>query len=84
MVFPYICSIGGGVCAGSLFGGVVLSVVSSFAITLLRKGRADCFTSIVILLSFGCLCFVSLPNSTLSWSMVCDCGISWAYSIFKG
>ena len=29
-----------------------------------------------------CLCFVSLPHGTMGLSAVCDCDISWSYSLF--
>ena len=32
----------------------------------------------------GCLFFVSLPHGAMGWSAVCDCGISWSYSLFIG
>ena len=40
---------------------VSLSVLSTFAIILLRK-IPNCFTLLVFLLSCGCLCSVSLPQ----------------------
>ena len=66
---------------------IVLHVLSSYLIILLRererererkreRERADCFASIVFLLSCGCQCFVSLPHSAVVWSVICDCGIS--------
>ena len=33
-------------------------------------------------MSCGCLCTVSLSHGVVSWSLVCDCGISWAYLVF--
>ena len=30
----------------------------------------------------ACLCSVSLPRGAMGWSAVCDCGISWSYSLF--
>ena len=38
----------------------------------------DTFSLIVLLLSCGCLCFVSLPRGAVGWlrSVVCDLGIS--------
>ena len=30
----------------------------------------------VLLLSYVCSCYVSLPRSVVDWSVVCDCGIS--------
>ena len=62
-----------------LFYGVLcwyalLCVLSSFAIILTRR-NAGCFALIVFLLSCCCLCSVALPNCTMSWYAVCDCGI---------
>ena len=63
IVFHYLCF-----CVWSLLFYAVISVLSSFAIILLRKRE---FTLIVFLLSFGCLCSVSLPRSAvLGWSAV--------------
>ena len=28
------------------------------------------------------MCSVSLPHGAVGWSPVCDCGISWSYSLF--
>ena len=28
--------------------------------------------------------FVSLPHGAVGWSVVCDCGISWSYSLTFG
>ena len=38
--------------------------------------RPGCFT-----LCCGGLCFVSPPLGAMGWSGVCDCGISWSYSL---
>ena len=59
----------------------VLSVLSSFAIILMGKKRAGCFALIVFLMSCDCKCSVSLPHNVVDWSAVCDCGISWSYSL---
>ena len=57
-------------------------VLSSFAVILLGGGGkgevAGYLTLIVFLLSCGCWCSVALP---LNWSALCDCGISWSYSL---
>ena len=29
----------------------------------------------------GCLCPIFYPNGTMGWPVVCDCGISWQYSL---
>ena len=57
---------------------VLLCVRSSFAIILLVKGGwMLCF---VFLVSRGCC--VALPCGAIGLSAVCDCGISWSYSLF--
>ena len=33
-------------------------------------------------MSCDCPCSVALPHGTVGWSAVCDCGISWLYSLF--
>ena len=54
---------------------VFLCVLSSLAITLLKKRL------LVALLQLCCgsLCFASLPHGAVDWSAICDCGISWSY-----
>ena len=42
-----------------------------------------CFTFIVFLISCGCYCSLPLPHGAVGRSEVCDCGISWSYSLFK-
>ena len=73
-----------GFCVWFLFCYAVLSVLSSFAIILMREERADWFTLIVFLMSCDCLCSVALPRGDIKLSAVCDCGISWSYSLFIG
>ena len=41
--------------------------------------RAGCFALFVLLVSHDCC--VSLPQDTTGLSAVCDCGISWLYSL---
>ena len=49
----------------------------SLAIFLLRNGdRAYC-----LLIELRLSAFVSLPHCAVGWSAVCDCGISWSYSL---
>ena len=67
-----------GVYFWSLFCNAVLNVRSSFVIISLRK-RVSCFTLIVSLVRRGWQCSVSLPYGAMSWSVVCDCGISMSY-----
>ena len=54
--------------AGFLLCYVVLSVLSVFAIILLRKRELECF---MLLLSRCHLYFMSLPSSVVGWSVVC-------------
>ena len=58
-------------------------VHSSFAIvfTNVDEERADGFSLIVYFMSCDCLCSVALPRGSVGWSAVCDCGISWSYSL---
>ena len=50
---------------------------------LAGEGRAGCFTLIVFLLPCGCWCSVSLPHIAEGRFAVCDCGITWSYSLFS-
>ena len=60
-----------GFCVRFLLFNAVPSVCSSFAIIMLKK-KDGCLTLIVILLSCGCTCSVSLPF----WVV---CSASWTY-----
>ena len=60
----------------------VFSVSSSFAIISLGK-RVGCFTIIVFLMSCSCKCSVSLPCGAVGRPTVCDCVISWSYSLLN-
>ena len=66
----------------SLFWYALLYVLSSFAIILTGRERAGWFAFIVLWMSYCCKCPVALPHGAVSWSAVCDCGISWSYSLF--
>ena len=57
--------------------GVILGALSSLATVLLRKKK------LVSLLELYCgyLCSVFLHRGAVGWSAVCDCGISWSYSL---
>ena len=71
-----------GVCVWTLFCNAVLSFDSNFAIiSLMKRERASCFTLIMLLLSCGCCCSLSLHRGAVGWSVVCDCGISLSYSL---
>ena len=43
--------------------------------------RAGCFTLFVFLVSCDCYCSVALPHGDVGWSALCDCGISYSYSL---
>ena len=58
----------------SLFCRVLCLVLQSS-----RWGRERRFH--YILMYFDCLFSVSLPQGAVGWSTVCDCGISWLYSL---
>ena len=34
-------------------------------------------------MSCSCNCSLPLPHGAMVWSAVCDCGISWSYSLFE-
>ena len=42
-----------------------------------KEERADCFTLTLFPTSCDCKCSVALSRGAVSWSAVCDCGISW-------
>ena len=46
-----------------------------------RERGTGCFTLIVFLASLCCLCNAPLPWGAIGCSLVCDCGISWSYSL---
>ena len=62
----------------SMFCCTLLNVLSSIAIILNGK-RAGCFAWFVFLVSRDCC--VALPRGAMGLSAVCDCGISWSYSL---
>ena len=62
----------------SLFCCALLCVHSIFAIILKGK-RANCFALFVFLVSRDCC--VTLTRGAMGLSAVCDCGISWSYSL---
>ena len=65
-----------GVLCLSLLWYTLLCVLSSFAVIL-----AGCFAFIVLRMSCYCKCSVALPNGAVCRSALCDCGISWSYSL---
>ena len=54
----------------------VVTVVSSFGIFSLGKGKLVVLTLSVSLLPYGYLCSVSLPRGAVDWFVACDCGTS--------
>ena len=43
--------------------------------------RTGCFTYIVFLVLLGYYRSLPLHQGAMGWSAVCDCGISWSYSL---
>ena len=71
-----------GVLCLSLFCYALLCAHFSFAIILERKIKLVT----LLLLSYRCIvtrykCSVALPHGAVSWSAVCNCGISRSYSL---
>ena len=65
-------------------GGLCLSLFChvhfSFAIILKRKRTlVACYCVLQMYCYYKCS--VALPHSTMGWSAVCHCGISWSYSL---
>ena len=62
------------------------SVISKFVVLQSSHwARGDWLLYFTCLLqSCDCWCFVSLPHGAVSWSAVCDCGITWSYYDLKG
>ena len=56
-----------------------ISILSSFAVIMLKKRELAAFTLIVFLLYFGYWRFVSLSYGQVDLSAVCYCGISWSF-----
>ena len=46
---------------------------------LTDQETAGCF-ALIVFLDFKCS--VDVPRGVLDWSAVCDCGISWRYSLY--
>ena len=65
-------------CSHCILGYAVLRVLSSFAIIPLGR-RAGGVNSIVI--SNCCYCSLPLPRGAVGPSSVCNCVISWSYSL---
>ena len=63
------------------FSRLYMDHYSLAIILLMKRGLVAFLTLIVFLLSFMCLCSVSLPCGSMSWSVVCACGSSLSYSL---
>ena len=61
-------------CFTSLLCGMLLGVLSSLETILPRKRELIAF------IYFSCVA-VSLPHGAVGWPVVCDCCISWSYSL---
>ena len=46
-----------------------------------RRERAGCFALTAFLMSCDCQFSVALPRGADGWFAMCDCGISWSYSL---
>ena len=47
-----------------------------------EEEKADFFITIIVLQMYCYYkCFVALPHGAMGWSAVCDCGVSWSYSL---
>ena len=71
LMMPVYCVYGIVFC--SLLCGILLNVLSSLESILPRKREFVAFTLVCVA--------VSLPHGAVGWSVVCDCGISWSYSL---
>ena len=50
-------------------------------LSLFGRERAGCFLMLCFWV-WGPFCqFLTLPHGAIGWSVVCECGISWLYSI---
>ena len=47
-----------------------------------EEESVGCFDYIVFLMSYGYY-FLSLSKGPVGWCIVCDCGISWSYTLFS-
>ena len=63
------------------------SLIRAFVIHLLEsiKSRLEswliCFYCLMDVLLQYCICSVAIPHGAVGWSVVCDCGIFWSYSL---
>ena len=66
-----------GWCNCSMFCCALLCVHPSFEI--ISMGKRELVALLVFLVSHDC--YMALPHDTMGLSAVCDCGISWSYSL---
>ena len=81
MIYFYVPPI---VCRGSVLVFVLICITLcpfQFCNRLDEKERAGYFAFIVFWISCYSKCPVALPYGAVGWSAVCDCGVSWSYSL---
>ena len=72
------------ICGSSVFVFVLLSITLCpffFCNHLEEEEKAGCFAIIVLQMYCYYKCSVALPHGAVGWSAVCNCGISWSYSL---
>ena len=62
-----------------MFHNALLCVLSSFTIILMGKRELVVLLGFIFLLS--CDFMFALSRGAMGWSAVCDCGISYSYSL---
>ena len=55
-----------------------------FCNNLEEEEKPGCFAIIVLQMYCYHKCSVAVPHGAVGWSAVCDCGISWSYSLTFG
>ena len=55
--------------------------MSFIVLQIYCRGRELSYTLFVFFLLYGYLNSVPLPHGAVGSSVVCDCGISWSYSL---
>ena len=63
-----------------MFCGIGFWCLFSFTNHMLRRRKLVCFVCVVLRLSRLCVS-VSLAHGAVGLSAVCDCGISWSFSL---
>ena len=63
-----------------MFWCALLFILSRFAINLI--GKRELAALLIVFLVFCDFHFsVTLPHDAVGWSVVCDCGMFWSYSL---